>query len=63
MKFMDLTTFVYKEFFGKGVMMRTYQPSDIGGKEGWKFVVPGSNGEYELKKVCDVSSKKKSKDN
>ena len=61
MKYKILTTFVYSKINGKGVMMRSYPPSER--KRGWEFVVPGSNGEYELKKVCDVSSKKRSKDN
>ncbi len=56
MKFMTLTTFVYNKPNGLGVMMRTYPPSER--KRGWEFVVPGSNGELELKKVCEVSSKK-----
>ena len=56
MKFMTLTNFVYDKLNGKGVMMRKFQPPER--KRGWEFVVPGSNGEYELKKVCNVSSKK-----
>ena len=61
MKFMTLTTFVYSKINGKGVMMRTFQPPEK--ERGWKFIAPGSNVEYELKKVCEVSSKKRSKDN
>ena len=56
MKFKILTTFVYNKPNGLGVMMRSYQPSER--KRGWEFVVPGSRGESELKKVCEVLSKK-----
>ena len=57
MKEMSLTTFVYNKLNGLGDMMRSYPPSER--HSGWRFLVPGSNGELKLKKVCEVSSEKR----
>ena len=68
MKYKDLNIFEYQEPMGKEYV-RSFPPSKLNEKgkfvedKKWKFPRPGSSGEYELKLVCEISSKKNSKEN
>ena len=63
MKLRDLSIFMYQEPMGKEYV-KSYPPFEINEKgkkvedKKWKFPRPGSNGEYQLKLVCKISSKK-----